>query len=90
MQEHILTTNKQKAQKLSRQAAGIMKKVLDMVDQDSYCPEVIQQVDAVVGLLTSAKKELLKGHLGHCLEHRMHENKKQTVDELLKIYNLSR
>jgi DNA-binding FrmR family transcriptional regulator len=85
-----LTTSKIKAQKLVRQAAGINGKVVSMVESDQYCPEIIQQVDAVIGLLTSAKKELLKGHLAHCIEHRMHNNKEKTVEELLKIYQLTR
>lgn len=87
---HKLTTNKQKALKSSRQAAGILAKVVDMVDADEYCPNVIQQVDAVIGLLNATKKELLVGHLDHCLEHRMQSDKKQTVQELLKIYNLTK
>jgi CsoR family transcriptional regulator, copper-sensing transcriptional repressor len=87
--EHALTTNKQKALKLSRQASGILAKVTEMIDHDTYCPEVIQQVDAAIGLLKSTKKELLGGHLDHCLEHQIHTDKKKTVEELLKIYNLT-
>ena len=84
-----LTTNKEKAQKLGRQAAGITAKVLEMIEDDAYCPEVIQQVDAVIGLLKKVKRELLAGHLDHCLEHRLKENKEKTVQELLKLYQLS-
>lgn len=86
---HELTTNKKKAQKLSRQASGTMSKVLGMVEEDRYCPEIIQQVDAVIGLLTSMKKELLQGHLNHCISDRIKNDKNKTVQELLKIYNLS-
>lgn len=85
-----LTVNKKKAQKMSKQALGVLVKVVEMVENDQYCPEVIQQVDASIGLLTSMKKELLVGHLNHCLEHQLHKNKKQTIDELLKIYQLTR
>lgn len=84
-----LTINKKRAQKMSKQALGTLVKVNEMVENDQYCPEVIQQVDAVIGLLTSMKKELLVGHLNHCLEHRLHHNKTKTVDELLKIYKLT-
>ncbi len=84
-----LTTNKTKAQKHSRQAAGILKKVNTMVDEDAYCPDVIQQVDAVIGLLNRAKRELLAGHLNHCLEHRLKENREKTLQELIKLYQLS-
>lgn len=87
---HKLTTNKKKSQKLSRQAAGILAKVNTMIEADAYCPDVIQQVGAVTGLLRSAEKELLVGHLHHCLEHRMQHDKAKTIAELLKIYGLSK
>lgn len=90
MPMHQLTTNKTKAQKLNRQAAGILTKVSQLIEEDAYCPDVIQQVDAVMGLLHGVRRELLSGHLDHCLEHRLKENKEKTIKELLKLYNLSR
>lgn len=87
--QHEITTDKARALKLARQASGILAKATAMIEEDTYCPEVIQQVDAAVGLLTSAKKELLKGHLNHCLEHRMRDDRGKTVKELIKIYDLS-
>lgn len=86
---HALTTNKAKSQRFGRQAAGILGKVQHMIEEDAYCPDIIQQVDAVIGLLRRAKRELLAGHLDHCLEHKLKENKQKTVQELLKLYNLS-
>lgn len=84
-----LTTNKAASQKLGRQASGILTKVNQMIEDDAYCPDIIQQVDAVIGLLRRAKRELLGGHLNHCLEHKLKENKQKTVQELLKLYKLS-
>lgn len=81
--------DKTKAQKLSKQALGMLVKVHQMVEDNAYCPDIIQQIDAVVGFLSSVKRELLTGHLDHCLEHKLKENKKQAIQELLKIYNLS-
>ncbi len=78
-----------KALKLSKQAAGTLGKVVSMVEKDEYCPDIIQQIDSVMGLLRSCKRDLLLGHLDHCLEHKLKENKAQTIKELMKIYNLS-
>lgn len=78
-----------KALKLSKQAAGTLGKVVSMVEKDEYCPDIIQQIDSVIGLLRSCKRDLLLGHLDHCLEHKLKENKAQTIKELMKIYNLS-
>jgi DNA-binding FrmR family transcriptional regulator len=77
-----------KALTATRKAQGISNKVMTMIEADEYCPDIIQQIDAVIGLLRAAKKDLLEGHLEHCLEEKLHKNRKQTIDELLKIYAL--
>ncbi|MBP9732459.1 MAG: metal-sensing transcriptional repressor [Candidatus Magasanikbacteria bacterium] len=82
-------TENSKSLKLSRQAAGTLGKVVTMVEKNEYCPDIIQQIDSVMGLLRSCKRDLLLGHLDHCLEHKLKENKAQTIKELMKIYNLS-
>ena len=86
---HNLSVKKSKALKLIKQARGTLDKVISMIENDAYCPEVIQQADSASGLLKSCKKELLAGHLDTCVIDRMKENKEKTTAELLKIYNLS-
>lgn len=88
MKKHIFA-NREKSLKYSKQAQGTLLKVIEMIEKNRYCPEIIQQVDSVIGLLTAAKRELLSGHLDTCLVHQMIENKKKAIEELLKIYNLS-
>jgi len=83
------TPGKAKALKLAKQALGTLNKIIAMIEADHYCPEIIQQVDSVSGLLKTAKKELLSGHLDSCLLDKLQENKDKTIKELLKIYNLS-
>ena len=84
-----LTTNKMKTLKCAKQAQGTLNKVSEMIESDRYCPDIIQQVDSIIGLLKTAKRELLAGHLDTCVAHQMKENKKKAIDELIKIYNLS-
>lgn len=84
-----LTDNKQKAQKLTKQTQGTLTKVAEMIENDKYCIEVIQQIDSVIGMMQKVKLELLAGHFDHCLESKLKENKKSTIEELLKIYKLS-
>ena len=84
-----LPTKKTKTLKLAKQARGTFDTVLKMIEQDSYCPEIIQQVDSSIGLLKSVKRELLAGHLDTCALHKLKENKEKAIQELLKIYNLS-
>lgn len=80
---------KEKSLKLTKQAQGTISKVIRMLEKDEYCPNIIQQVNSVCGLLKRAKRELLAGHLDSCIMKKMKENKAEAIDELLKIYNLS-
>ena len=84
-----LSTKKTKSLKLAKQARGTLEKVIAMIEEDKYCPEIIQQADSAVGLLKTVKRELLAGHLDTCAFERMKENKDSAIKELLKIYNLS-
>jgi DNA-binding FrmR family transcriptional regulator len=59
-----------------------------MIEDDTYCPEVVQQIDSVIGLLKSTRMTLITGHLNTCLESHLHDQKEQTIDELLKMYKL--
>lgn len=86
---HNTSHNSNKALKLNKQALGTLAKVIKMIETNEYCPEIIQQIDSVIGLLRSSKKELLTGHLNHHLTNQLTENKEKTVKELLKIYKLS-
>lgn len=80
---------KAKPLKSSKQALGTLNKIVSMIEQDTYCPEIIQQVDSVIGLLKATKRDLLAGHLDTCVAHQMKSDKKKAIAELLKIYNLS-
>ena len=84
-----MTTDKSKALKSARQAKGILDKVISMIETDAYCPEIIQQADAAIGLIKTGKKALLVGHLDHCLAVRLKAAPESTVAELKKIYNLN-
>ncbi len=77
-----------KAVKITNMATGSLLKVSNMIQDQRYCPDVIQQIDSVIGLLHSTKKELLKDHLESCLVERLAINKDSTITELMKIYNL--
>lgn len=47
---------------------GQVRGIARMVDEDRYCIDVLTQVQAVRAALTRVETELLKGHLGHCIE----------------------
>lgn len=49
-----------------KKAIGPLTKVQNMVDNDVYCADIAHQINASMGLLQSANRELLKNHLASC------------------------
>jgi hypothetical protein NreA len=88
LENEAITCEKHKAALSVKKAKGILEKVQLMIEKDTYCPNVIQQIDAVRGLLTSAKKTLLIGHIDHCLENQLKSDKPKAVEELVRIFDL--
>ncbi len=86
MQKHGEPNNK--ARKVTNMAIGTATKIVAMIDERRYCPDIIQQIDSAIGLLHRARKELLKGHLESCLSERLQTDKPATIEELMKIYQM--
>jgi DNA-binding FrmR family transcriptional regulator len=89
MKKH-LPTKKEKSLKLAKQARGTLDTVIAMIEDNAYCPEIIQQADSVIGLLRTVERELLAGHLDTCAVKRLREDKEAAIRELMKIYQLAR
>lgn len=70
-----------------------LEKIISMIEDDSYCIDIMQQNLAVIGLLKSANNILMEGHLNNCFRKAMQtsdENKKQEmINEILKVSKLS-
>ena len=49
-----------------KKTQGTLSKVNQMVEEDTYCADVGQQINAAIGLLKSANMELMKNHLMCC------------------------
>ena len=58
--------SKDKIQLNIKKALGTLTKIQQMIDDDVYCADVAHQVNASMGLLQSANRELLKNHLSCC------------------------
>lgn len=48
--------------------AGQVRGVTRMVEDGRYCIDVLTQVQAIRAALAKVETELLKDHLGHCVE----------------------
>ncbi|TMJ17422.1 MAG: metal-sensitive transcriptional regulator [Alphaproteobacteria bacterium] len=47
---------------------GQVRGVARMVEEDRYCIDVLTQLQAARAALAKVETEMLKGHLGHCIE----------------------
>lgn len=69
-----------------------MEKIIQMVEADEYCINVMQQNLAAIGLLRSAHEMLMEGHLNSCFKMafatKNSAKQKQMTDEILTVTKL--
>jgi CsoR family transcriptional regulator, copper-sensing transcriptional repressor len=61
------TDNKAAVLKRLRRVEGQVRGLQRMVDEDTYCIDVLTQVSAATKALESVAIELLEDHLAHCV-----------------------
>jgi DNA-binding FrmR family transcriptional regulator len=77
-----------------RRIEGQVRGLQRMVEEERYCPEILQQVEAVQASLSSFAETLLAGHLRHCVTSAIRSGdaaRAETVyAELAELYRRSR
>lgn len=72
---------------LEGQVRGLQK----MVENDTYCIDVITQTSAVKQGLSNVEDLLLENHLSHCVIHQVQSGQtKKAKEEIIKVYKLKR
>ena len=72
---------------LEGQVRGLQK----MIENDTYCIDVITQTSAVKQGLSNLEDLLLEHHLGHCVVHQVQSGQTtKAKDEIIKVYKLKR
>jgi CsoR family transcriptional regulator, copper-sensing transcriptional repressor len=64
--------NKDAHLKRLRRIEGQIRGLQRMVEEDTYCIDVLTQVSAATKALESVALLLLDEHLGHCVTHAIH------------------
>jgi CsoR family transcriptional regulator, copper-sensing transcriptional repressor len=63
--------------------------VARMVEEERYCIDVVTQISAVRAALARVEDEILKDHLGHCVEHAIavgdKDEQRRKVAELVDV-----
>lgn len=71
-------------------AQGHLQKVRKMLQDDSYCPDVIHQNRAVQAALKKVDEVILHGHLHSCVLKDMHGTKSEKmVGEIVELFKKS-
>ena len=68
---------------------GQVRGVARMVEEDRYCIDILTQVQAVRAALAKVETEMLRDHLGHCVEGAIvsgdKDEQRQKAAELIQL-----
>ena len=76
--------NLKRLQRIEGQVRGLAR----MVEEERYCVDVLTQIASVHSALRSVGKELLRGHLKHCVSDAVQSGGKRAedaYDELIEL-----
>ena len=76
-----------------KKSQGTLAKVTQMIEEDCYCADIGQQINAAIGLLRVVNTELMKNHLLCCgkndLSHHDAKKGEKFVEEFARIWDVS-
>ncbi len=85
MRDEIKTSCQKRLSRIEGQVRGLSK----MVDEDRYCIDIVTQIGAVRAALRRVEEEILKDHVGHCVEHAIASGNKaeqrKKIVELMEV-----
>ncbi|MGF7048992.1 DNA-binding FrmR family transcriptional regulator [Paenibacillus sp. DS2015] len=63
---------------------GQIRGIKGMIEKDTYCDDVLNQIAASQAALNAVGKLLLEGHMKSCVVERIEAGDHDVIDELLK------
>lgn len=66
---------------------GQIRGVKGMIEKDTYCDDVLNQIAAIQSALNSVGKLLLEGHMKSCVVERIQAGEHEVIEELLITVN---
>ena len=84
------TEHKQSNLKRLGRIEGQVRGLARMLEEDRYCIDIVTQISAVRAALRKVEAELLRDHVGHCVEHAIASGNKteqrKKVAELMDVF----
>ncbi|HLI12880.1 MAG TPA: metal-sensitive transcriptional regulator [Alphaproteobacteria bacterium] len=85
MRSEVKKTAATRLNRVEGQVRGIAR----MIAEDRYCIDVVNQIEAVRAALKRVEDEILKDHIGTCVEHAIAsgdaEDQRRKVAELVQV-----
>ncbi|MBD0383160.1 metal-sensitive transcriptional regulator [Paenibacillus sedimenti] len=66
---------------------GQIRGIKGLIEKDTYCDEVLNQIAAIQSALNGVGKLLLEGHMKSCVIERIQAGDPEIIDELLVTIN---
>lgn len=83
MQRYGYSENKPALNKRLNRIEGQVRGISKMIDEDTYCIDILTQVGAVKAALDKVALELIKDHALHCLSNDQSHKKDDKANELV-------
>lgn len=72
---------------------GHLRGVIRMVEEDSYCIDVIRQIQAVEAALNKVSSQILEGHLNSCVitavKGEDQSERERVLKEITEVFEMS-
>ena len=85
MRKDIKVSSVKRLSRIEGQVRGLSR----MVDEDRYCIDIVTQIAAVRAALRRLEEEILRDHVGHCVEHAIasgnRAEQRQKIEELMAV-----
>ena len=85
MRRDIKNACQKRLNRIEGQVRGLSK----MLDEDRYCIDIVTQISAVRVALRRLEEEILRDHVGHCVEHAItagdREDQRRKIAELMDV-----
>ncbi len=89
----MLTEAKAAVLKRLSRIEGQIRGVARMVAEDRYCIDIVTQILAARAALRRAEEEILRDHVGHCVEHAIasgdKNDQRQKISEIMDVLSRS-
>ena len=80
-------------QKRFNRIEGQVRGLSRMIEEDRYCIDIVTQISAVRAALRRAEEEILRDHVGHCVEHAIasgdKKDQRKKISEIIEVLGRS-